>query len=58
MRDKFESELLEEGVEIQTDEINNYVYQKLHTPFHRLCKEAEKVKLEMPLIGVSSRIDS
>ena len=53
LRDKFENELLDEGIEIQTDEINEVVYQKLHTPFYRLCQEAEKVKLEMPLIGVS-----
>lgn len=54
LQEKFEAALLEEGVEIESEEIHDTVYQKLHTPFHRLCQEAEKVKLEMPLIGVST----
>ncbi len=53
MRHKFEGAMVEEGIQIQADTIGENVYMKLHVPFDRLCTEAEKMKLEMPLHGVS-----
>ena len=54
MRHKFESELLEEKIQIQADSYGENVYLKIHVPFERLCVEAENIKLEMPLHGVSA----
>lgn len=54
MRERFEKELRAEGFSLKEELIEDYVYIKLHCPFKRLCQEAEKVKLEMPLKGVSS----
>ncbi len=56
VREKFEWILRnEEGLELQEDKSGGHVYIKIHTPFKRLCKEAEKMKLEMPLAGVSCK---
>ena len=52
-RIKFRAALEQEGVQIQEEEINELKYLKVHVPFWRLCKEAERMKLEMPLDGVS-----
>lgn len=53
LRDRFEKAMRAEGFSIKEEIIDGYMYKKLHCPFKRLCKEAEKVKLEMPLKGVS-----
>ena len=53
-REKFERLLQEKhGIEIQKEVIGQNVFVKIHTAFPRLCAEAELVKLEMPLVGVS-----
>ncbi|XP_060551191.1 anoctamin-4-like isoform X4 [Ruditapes philippinarum] len=51
LRDRFEKAIRAEGFSIKEEIIDGYVYKKLHCPFKRLCKEAETVKLEMPLRG-------
>ncbi|ESO89426.1 hypothetical protein LOTGIDRAFT_234280 [Lottia gigantea] len=48
-RNEFENLLISEGFSIQENVIGQLTYKKLHCPFKRLCYEAEKVKLEMPL---------
>ncbi|XP_012944219.2 anoctamin-5 [Aplysia californica] len=48
-RERFKSLLEKEGFSIQSDTVGEHVYIKLHCPFKRLCVEAEKVRLEMPL---------
>ncbi|XP_059169358.1 anoctamin-7-like isoform X2 [Physella acuta] len=48
-REKFENLILGEGFLIQKTTIKENVFVKLHCSFKRLCYEAEKVKLEMPL---------
>lgn len=51
LRERFEKALRDEGFSIKELVIDGYVYKTLHCPFKRLCKEAEAVKLEMPLKG-------
>ena len=53
-RQSFIAALLEEGVIIQKDINANEILLKLHVPFQKLCEEAERIKLEMPLAGVSN----
>lgn len=53
-RSQFEVACKAEGLRIQKDVVGNMVYTKLHTPFKRLCLEAERINMEMPLKGVSS----
>ena len=53
LRKRFEDALRNTGFSIKAVEIENKVFKKLHCPFKRLCEEAERVKLEMPLGGVS-----
>ncbi len=53
IRHHFEAAMVEEGIEMKSDSYGNSVYMKLHVPFRRLCKEAERMRLEMPLEGVS-----
>ena len=53
LRKRFEDALRHQGFSIKVVEIEKKVYKKLHCPFKRLCEEAERVKLEMPLEGVS-----
>ncbi|KAK7489895.1 hypothetical protein BaRGS_00018917, partial [Batillaria attramentaria] len=48
-RAKFVTILQREGFTVQFSTIGKYVYSKLHCPFKRLCREAERVKFEMPL---------
>ncbi|KAK6976839.1 anoctamin-3 [Biomphalaria glabrata] len=48
-RQRFEEKLKKEGFTIDEYEAHDHVYVKLYCPFKRLCKEAEHVKLEMPL---------
>ncbi|KAK0052977.1 anoctamin-3, partial [Biomphalaria pfeifferi] len=45
----FKEKLKKEGFTIDEYEAHDHVYVKLYCPFKRLCKEAEHVKLEMPL---------
>jgi len=52
LRTRFETELALQGFAMKEEIINNNRYKLLHCPFKRLCKEAELVKLEMPLKGV------
>ncbi len=56
LRHRFEAALVDEKIEIQADSYGEKDYLKLHVPFERLCKEAEHVKLDMPLHGVSRHI--
>ncbi|XP_041359345.1 anoctamin-7-like [Gigantopelta aegis] len=50
-RRRFEALLQKEGFSIQYDTIGELVYLKLHCPFKRLCAEAERIHLEMPIKG-------
>ena len=53
-RDRFEECLQIEGIDVQKEVLDENVFLKLHTPFNRLCQEADAMKLELPLKGVSS----
>ena len=55
-RRKFETMLDIEGFVREDEEIDGVVYCKLHCSFPRLCKEAERVKLQMPLTNVSRTV--
>ncbi|XP_067945254.1 anoctamin-7-like [Watersipora subatra] len=48
-RKRFEKLIEEEGFLLEHEVIDDYDYCKLHCSFQRLCKEAEAVKLELPL---------
>lgn len=48
-RQKFESKLLKEGFLIDKEVYAGKVFKLLSCPFKRLCMEAEKVKLQLPL---------
>ncbi|XP_064610213.1 anoctamin-4-like isoform X2 [Liolophura sinensis] len=50
-RSQFEVACKAEGLRIQKDIVGNMVYTKLHTPFKRMCLEAERINMEMPLRG-------
>ena len=52
-RVKFNMKLQQEGFTVQKSQIGKIVYTKLHCPFKRLCREAERVKFEMPIKDVS-----
>ena len=52
MREKFLDALAQQKLKLQEDKVGNKIYVKIHASFERLCKEAEEVKLEMPLQGV------
>ena len=54
LRQKFQAALLAEGVLLQRQVIGEKVLLKLHVPFQRLCEEAERTRLEMPLSKVST----
>ncbi|KAH9507801.1 hypothetical protein Btru_052895 [Bulinus truncatus] len=49
LREAFENKLASQGFDIKKITHEKLVYTILHCPFKRLCVEAEKVKLEMPL---------
>ncbi|KAF6017966.1 hypothetical protein EB796_023726 [Bugula neritina] len=49
LRRRFEELLKDEGFSLEHEELGNTVFCKLHCSFRRLCKEAEAVKLQMPL---------
>lgn len=48
-RQKFENKLLKEGFLIDKEVCAGKVFKILSCPFKRLCMEAEKVKLQLPL---------
>ena len=50
---KFSKKLKQEGFTVETSKIGQLIYTKLHCPFKRLCREAERVKFEMPIKDVS-----
>ena len=54
LRDSFREAMEEEGLRIQEERSEELVYVKIFVPFEKLCKEAEKIDLEMPLKGVGT----
>ena len=52
LREKFLKSLAYDDIEVKEDVIGDHVFMQLHVPFHRLCEQAEKIKLELPLKGV------
>ncbi|XP_076467993.1 anoctamin-7-like [Babylonia areolata] len=46
---KFIQLMQKEGFTVQVSQIGPMVFTKLFCPFKRLCREAEKVKIEMPV---------
>ncbi len=53
LRDLFESALKKEGLELEKEQIDEQIFLKIFVPSSRLAVEAERLKLEMPLKGVS-----
>lgn len=53
LRKKYESELHAQGFRVDRKYTADKTFVVLHCSFERLCEEAEKVSLEMPLAGVS-----
>ena len=53
-RQKFENKLIKEGFLIEKEVCAGKVFKILSCPFKRLCMEAEKVKLQLPLSQVSN----
>lgn len=53
LRKKYESELHDQGFRLDRKYTADKTFVVLHCSFERLCEEAEKVSLEMPLEGVS-----
>ncbi|XP_022659690.1 anoctamin-7-like isoform X2 [Varroa destructor] len=43
----------QEGLGFEEEVVGDYVFIKVHTPFDRLCQEAENVRLDLPLDGIS-----
>ena len=57
LRERFHAALRDrEHVEIQEDVVGENVFVKLHATFWRLCREAERMKMEMPLKDVSRNV--
>lgn len=52
LRKKYESELHAQGFRVERKYTAEKTFVTLHCSFERLCEEAEKVSLEMPLAGV------
>ncbi|CAN8032445.1 unnamed protein product, partial [Ixodes persulcatus] len=52
-RELYESAMRAEGLLLDQEFIGDYVFLKVHCPFQRLCQEAENVRLDLPLDGVS-----
>lgn len=57
-RQKFENKLLKEGFLIDKEVCAGKVFKILSCPFKRLCMEAEKVKLQLPLSQASNNFTS
>ena len=53
LREKYESELHEQGFRVERKHTTQRTFAVLQCSFERLCEEAEHVSLEMPLAGVS-----
>ena len=53
LRERFIKELKGEGLKVQEEVIGEHCFVKIHVPFARMCEEAEKVHIEMPLRNVS-----
>nr|KAI8757561.1 anoctamin-6-like isoform X1 [Biomphalaria glabrata] len=49
MREAFEKKMTSEGLVIYKRKASDLVFTIIHCPFKRLCIEAEKVKLQLPL---------
>lgn len=47
----------QEGLGFEEEVVGDYVFIKVHTPFDRLCQEAENVRLDLPLDGVSYEME-
>lgn len=58
LRKIFQAHMEKEGLQTQTDVIGEDVYIKIHTPINRMCYEAEKINLEMPLLGMENYEDT
>ena len=54
-RRKFTALLEREGFSVQTEIVVDCVYTTLFCPFKRLCREAERVRFEMPINDVSTQ---
>ena len=52
LRKQYESELHAQGFRVERKYTAEKTFVILHCSFERLCEEAEKVSLEMPLAGV------
>lgn len=52
-RQLYEGAMKSEGLVLDQEFIGDYVFLKVHCPFQRLCEEAENVRLDLPLDGVS-----
>ncbi|XP_064481991.1 anoctamin-4-like [Ornithodoros turicata] len=48
----FEKAMKDEGLLLEEEFIGSYVFVKVHCPFERLCQEAERVRLDLPLDGL------
>ncbi|KAG1701309.1 Anoctamin-6 [Nymphon striatum] len=49
LRVLFEDAAFREGLKCSEERIGKNVFVKIHCPFDRLCRQAERIKLEMPL---------
>ncbi|KAK0052975.1 anoctamin-6-like isoform X1 [Biomphalaria pfeifferi] len=49
LREAFEKKMMSEGLVIYKRKTSDLVFTIIHCPFKRLCIEAEKVKLQLPL---------
>jgi hypothetical protein len=56
LREKFLKSLKYDDVDVQQEVIGEFVFMKLHVAFRRLCKEADRIKLEMPLQDVCKQV--
>ena len=52
LRERFLTELKQEGLKVQEESFGENMIVKIHVPFARMCEEAETVHIEMPLRNV------
>ena len=52
LRAMFEAEVVADGLRIDRLPVDSRTFVVVHCPFDRMCKEAERVRLEMPLKDV------
>ncbi|XP_076315841.1 anoctamin-7-like [Tachypleus tridentatus] len=50
-RELFNTQMLAEGLIYKEERVGKYVFVKVECPFDRLCKEAETMRLDIPLDG-------